>query len=489
MRASLLMVFQVVVACSVAANEQAQAADDQQGGPNIMLIIADDMMWRDCEPYGNREVKTPHLARLAAEGMRFDACFTSTAMCAPTRQQLYTGIFPVRNGAYPNHSKVYPGTRSIAHHLTSLGYRVGLIGKRHFGPPESFPFENLASGKNGASDVAAIAKFVNQSREQPYCLIVASNEPHSPWNRGPQDAYKADELTVPPYLVDTAETRDALVKYYAEITYLDGQVGDCLRVVDRSGTADNTIVLFTSEQGSSFPFGGKWTCYDTGLKTACIVRWPEKVKAGSRTDAMVQYADILPTLIEAAGGDPATIDTGCPGAAGGSRGFDGRSFLNVLLGQSQSHRDHVYGVHTTRGIINGSECYPVRSVRSQRYKFIRNLNSDEPFSNIVTRGDAIFSSWERAGGKSAARAKAYRNRPAEELYDMVNDPWELNNLADDLAEDADLQAVKAELARELEQWMSQQGDFGNATELKSHQRQGRNQQRPPKSKSDKPAAR
>src|SRR5690606_23846440 len=99
--------------------------------------------------------------------------------------------------------------------------------------------------------------------------------------------------------------------------------------------------------------GGKWTCYDAGLRTALVMRWPGRIEAGSTRDAMVQYVDVVPTLLEAAGTDPATVDVGIGGApaeAGNPRGFDGRSFLPVLLGKSQTHRDYVYGIQTTRGI-------------------------------------------------------------------------------------------------------------------------------------------
>lgn len=444
--------------------------------PNILLLIGDDMTWRDCEPYGNSEVRTPNLRRLSEEGMKFNACFTATAMCAPTRQQLYTGIFPVRNGAFPNHSRVYDGTKSIVHHLGALGYRVGLIGKRHFKPPESFPFELLPGGKQGASNVEAIAGFVKKDSTRPYCLIVASNEPHTPWNRGPRDEYDPAKLTVPPYLEDTPATRRGLAEYRAEITFLDGQLGGCLKVVDESGSRDHTIVIFTSEQGSSFPFGGKWTCYDTGLKTALIVRWPSRVQAGSETDAMVQYVDILPTLIEAAGERPEALDTGRPGAPDGGRGFDGRSFLKVLLGKTDRHRDHVFGAHTTRGIINGSECYPIRSVRSRRYKYIRNLNHEATFTNVVTRtgrNGSVLESWQEAGGRSARRAAFYQRRPAEELYDLEKDPWELENRAGDPA----LADIKAALRKDLDAWMEQQGDEGKATEMKARERQGRGDSR------------
>ena len=115
--------------------------------PNIVLIVADDMSWADVGCYGNQDVKTPTLDALAKEGLRFTHCFTATAMCAPTRQQLYTGLFPKRNGAVANHTKVHPGTKSVVHHLEALGYTVALQGKTHFGPKTSFPFKNASLKK------------------------------------------------------------------------------------------------------------------------------------------------------------------------------------------------------------------------------------------------------------------------------------------------------------------------------------------------------
>lgn len=436
--------------------------------PDILLFIADDMTWHDCQPYGSTVVKTPHLMKLASEGICFDAMFTSTAMCAPTRQQLYTGMFPVRNGAYPNHSSVYEGTQSIVHHLKSLGYRVGLIGKRHFGPESSFPFEYLGGlehdeGGNPDMDIQAIIPFITRDKQQPYCLIVASNQPHSPWNhRVPGISYDPDSIIIPPYLVDSPITRKRLCNYYHEITYADRQLGQCLEIVDQKGRPERTIVIFTSEQGNQFPFGGKWTCYDTGLKTAFIVRWPPITKPGSRTSAMTQYVDVVPTLIEAAGGVPSAYKTGRPDTKG-NEGFDGQSFMNVLAGTSQKLRDYVYGVHTTRGIIKGSDCYPIRSVRSERYKYIWNLNWEKTFENIITN-DQPLKSWQQLGENDPvikARARFYQHRPEEELYDLQNDPWELTNLANNVS----LSKVKAALRAVLLEWMKQQGDEGIKTEM------------------------
>ena len=107
------------------------------------------------------------------------------------------------------------------------------------------------------------------------------------------------DIVLPRNLADTPRTREDFAKYLAEITFMDGQVGEILKTLEDSGKAKNTLVIFTSEQGAQFP-GCKWTNWDTGIHTALITRWPEKIKTG-RTDAIVQYADILPTLLEAAG--------------------------------------------------------------------------------------------------------------------------------------------------------------------------------------------
>ena len=449
-------------AAAAAMPRRASAAGD--GRPDILLIMSDDQTFTDCGCYGNPDVKTPNIDRLAERGMRFTRAFTATAMCAPTRQQLYTGIFPVRNGAYPNHSRVYDGTKSIVHYLRDLGYRVGLCGKKHFGPAASFPFETVAKARMG--------EFISRKADQPYCLIVTSHSPHLPWSQGDAGAYDADKLTVPPYMVDTPQTRRAMTKYYAEITDFDREVGECVKLVRKGGREDNTIFIYTSEQGAQFPHG-KWTCYDVGLHVALVIRWPKRVKASSLANAMVQYVDVTPTLVDAGGGKPIG-------------GLDGRSFLQVLLGKTDKHNTVVYGAHTTRGIIAGSQCYPIRSIRTETHKYIWNLNAKTAFHNVLIARSTggYWQSWvERAKtDKSAAKiVNMYQHRPAEELYDIVKDPHELNNLAADPAH----RELKASLRKRLEAWMKQQGDLGNATEMKARERQGRGEKSGRKKQKDK----
>ena len=424
---------------------QAEAARQ----PNILIVIADDLNKDSVGVYGNKDVKTPNIDRLASQGMRFNMAYTSTAMCAPTRQQMYTGLYPVRSGAYPNHSKVKPGTKSLVHYLKALGYRVGLSGKRHFGPPSSFPFEQVSR----KVDAKAIREFVARDEKQPFCLLVTSNSPHVPWSAGDASQYDPGKLTIPPYWVDTPEMRESLTRYYAEITDLDREVGECMKILRETKQEDNTAMIFTTEQGAQYP-GCKWTCYENGLNVGFIVRWPGQVKPGSVSDAMIHYVDVAPTLVEMAGGEAI-------------KGLDGRTFLGVLRGKTKRHNSVTYGVHTQMNAIGSPPTgYAVRSIRAGKWKYIMNLNHKVTFKNALTQNDKenYWASWVRTAKtdpKAARLVKRYLNRPAEELYDLSKDPHELNNLAG-----REKQAkVKARLKQQLQDWMTSQGDLGQATEM------------------------
>jgi N-sulfoglucosamine sulfohydrolase len=446
----------------------ARAAAPSAARPNFLLMIADDLNLHDLGCAGNPDVKTPNLDRLASEGMTLRGMYSPAPTCSPCRHALYTGLFPIRSGAYPNHTRAYDGTASIFTHLKTLGYRVGLQGKTHVGPPATFPWEYIHANPDNAE---AFAAFITRDKSQPWLAVLASHDPHTPWTRGPKDLYKPEVLKIPPYLHDNAVTRKNLADYYAEITQLDAQVGACLKAVEESGQAGNTLVLFVSEQGSSFPYGGKWSLYENGIRIFAFARWPGRIKPGSSSDALMEYVDVPPTFLEAAGADPTKIDTGCPDA-NGQRSFDGRSFLGVLLGKTGKLRDYVFAQHTTVGIIGYKEPYPMRSVCDGRYKLVRNLAPGNTYWITGIHGTGIFKSWEEDAAKDpklAERVQWLSHRPAEELYDLQADPYDMKNLA----EDPKCADIKARLARELDAWMAQQGDKGMETELKAKSRQGR----------------
>lgn len=176
--------------------------------------------------------------------------------------------------------------------------------------------------------------------------------------------------------------REAMARYYAEISYMDDQMGKVLHHLDETGQAENTIVIFLTEQGSNFPHC-KWTCYGTGVRSIGLIRWPGIVPGELRSNALIQYVDILPTVIEAAGGNPENYD------------FDGKSFLPLLQEHISSHNKYAFSQQTSRGIYNGPEAYGIRTVRSNDYRLIWNLNWENEFSNTVTTGFGSYKSWEK----------------------------------------------------------------------------------------------
>jgi N-sulfoglucosamine sulfohydrolase len=422
--------------------------------PNLVFIIADDCTYRDIGCYGG-QAHTPNIDRLAGEGIRMTQCFQAAPMCSPTRHNIYTGLYPVKSGAYPNHTFVKDGVQSVVHYLKPLGYRVALSGKRHINPPEAFPFEYSKAGNN--PDMEAIdTLFADCAQgETPFCLFACSNEPHSPWNKGDSSRYPPEEIELPPYYLDDPDLRKQFSRYLAEITYFDDQVGQVLDLLQEHGLDEKTLVMVVSEQGNSFPFA-KWTLYDSGIQSAMVVRWPGKVQPGTTSDALMEYVDVLPTFLEAAGSP-------IPDA------LEGRSFVPVLTGEAVEHKEYVFGIQTTRGIFGGPNHYGRRSVRSHQFKLIHNLDPQARFYNGIAK-EKYFRNWEAKAAAGDARAKElverYYSPPEYELFDLRKDPLEQQNVADD-PQYAD---VKESLLQELRRWMEQQGDKGQETELAATER-------------------
>jgi uncharacterized sulfatase len=354
---------------------------------------------------------------------------------------------------------VYDGVKSVAHYLRPLGYRVALAGKRHVLPENAFPFDYLDEDQENDPDLAAVEAYLKKAADKPSCVFLCFHEPHTPWTKGDRSAFDPAKLVLPPNFVDTEETRRQLVKYYAEVGDLDHSVGKVLATLDRLGIAQNTLLVFAGEQGNAFPFA-KWTCYDGGLQSALIARWPGVIAPGTTTGALVEYVDIVPTFIDIAGGPVLG-------------GLDGRSFLPVLRGETDRHKQVVFGIQTTRGITNGSDHYGIRTARDDHYRYVLNLTPEATFANNVTNQKGAWSkfwgTWtERAATDASAKTlvNRYQHRPAEELYEVSTDPFEMNNLADDPA----LAGVKSALREKLLAWMESQGDQGAATEMIADQR-------------------
>ncbi len=425
--------------------------------PNFLIIVADDCTYNDLPVYGGANAKTPNIDQLASEGLIFNQAYLASAMCQPCRAELYTGLYPMSNGCAWNHSASRPETKSLPHFLKPAGYRVGIAGKVHVKPAKAFPFDNVAGFEPSCvhdptrpHDLAGIRDYM--SAEEPFCLVVCLVDPHVPWVMGDASKYPVEKIKLPPNLADTPVTREHFANYLAEITYMDGQVGEIVKTLDDTGKRDETVVLFTSEQGAQFP-GCKWTNWNTGLHTALIASWPGRIPESSRTDALVQYADVVPTLLDLAG-------------AKSENAFDGTSFAKVLTEAENTHREFAYGIHNN---LPEGPAYPIRSVTDGKFRYIRNLSHEELYIEKHLMGGGKFNNpyWATWIGddpienpNSYARIKRYMLRPEEQLYHTLEDGYELENIA----EDTGYGEIKARLSKALDQWMAGESDPGAAVD-------------------------
>lgn len=454
--------------------------------PDIVIFLTDDQGQLDSTPYGGQGIHTPNMQRLADAGLVFTRAYVASPSCAPSRAALLTGLMPARNGAEANHSKPRAELKKLPAYFQALGYEVVAFGKvSHYKHTADYGFDHFTNDTFHAhvaiTNAVAWLKARQPDGAKPLCIFVGSNWPHVPW---PEEtsAHDPSKLPLPAGSIDTPATRAWRAKYAAAVTKADTDLGLVLEAT-RAHMPRETLTLFTSDHGAQWPFG-KWNLYESGVAVPLIISWPGVVKPGARTDAMVQWIDLLPTLLEAAGGTP-PVD------------IDGRSFLPVLRGQSLKHRDRIFTTHANDNRMN---VYPARAVRDERWKYIRNLHPEFAFTTHIdlvagALGQrAFFSTWETAAQsdrQAAAILKRYHARPAEELYDLAIDPAEQRNLAADPQHSAKLAALRSD----LDAWMKSQGDtqkvfaeprllsdpasYGPKAEIRDQQKQV------PKKKSDK----
>ncbi|MDA3924459.1 MAG: sulfatase-like hydrolase/transferase, partial [Kiritimatiellae bacterium] len=433
---------------------------------NYLIILGDDISASSLGCYGALNPYTsPNIDKLASEGVRFSNMFVSEAICAPTRAELYTGLQPERNGCYRNHLGTNEGTKSVVHHLEKLGYRVGLAGKRHFWPASVYPFEMIkgfdpkcATRNPDPDDWTGVETFMTHDREQPFCLFICSVHAHAPWTAGDSSLWNLDELKLPAHLVDNEITRHYYREMLAEVRLFDDQVGRARELLERQKLDEHTVLIVLDENGTGMP-GGKWTTYDWGVRSACVMKWPASYKAKFTTDAIAQYCDIVPTLIDAAGGAvPANLD--------------GKSLLPLIQAKTQVHREKAYFVFNNRDDRKKDPRFSSRAVTDGRYKLIWTLTPENLYGVAAVSGidfgkhnkgsdvPKIYGSWlesMKTEAHAAALVKRYRLRPEFQLFDLSADRWEMNNLATNPEYHAKVQELKTAIS----DWMKQQGDDGH----------------------------
>jgi len=457
------------------ATEAAAVAPSAQAAPNVLLITSEDN-GPELSCYGDPFVRTPHLDRLAAEGVRFERAFVATASCSESRAALLTGLYPHQNGQIglaTHHYRQFDGVPNVVGRLKARGYRTGLIGKLHVNPESAFPFDDRpnVSAYNTFSrrDVRRVAEAADafiSAGDAPFFLMVNYADAHLPFHRQqaglPATPLGAGDVAPLPWIgLDTPHLRQQQADYYNCLLRLDDGIGMLIEALDRSGKADRTLVIYLGDHGAQFP-RGKLSSYESGLRVPLLVRFPESITAareglrarhaGSTGKApvvreeLVTTLDLVPTILEAAG---AEVPPELPGRSLLRLVRGGDSWRRYVFTEYHGHYPPLY--------------FPQRTVRDERYKAIVNLLRDRanPVAETCSRLEEPRLGPYVAAAQVAAAAErvreAYRtwyDAPPVELYDLKTDPHEHTNRADD----PELAEVKERLLAALRGWQRETAD-------------------------------
>ena len=459
-----------------------QAPGDEigrSGQPNIVLIVADDHGTGDLGCYGNEAVKTPNLDYLASEGIRFNQAHCTSASCSASRSVILTGLYNHANGHFGHqhhfhHFSAFDHVYSLPVLLEELGgYRTGRIGKYHVAPEQVFHFQEImtASQRNPVAMADSCVGFIRENRDNPFFLYFCTADPHrstvindlplAPDAFGNVDGghdeveetyYSTEDVLVPPYLPESRACREELAQYYQSVARVDYGLGKLFDHLKEAGVWENTIVVYISDNGIAFP-GAKTTIYQPGIKLPCLVKNAGGANKGRVSEAMINWADLTPTLLDLAGVLPqakeklreryepvkevihSTVN----------ESFHGRSFKGVLENPEMEGWKETYASHTFHEI---TMYYPMRSVITEKYKLIWNIAWQLPYPSAsdLWASSTYQVALKSAGGMYAGRSiEDYVHRPQFELYDLETDPWETRNLAENPAYSDELDTLKKKL--------------------------------------------
>ncbi|MHB8520604.1 MAG: sulfatase-like hydrolase/transferase [Limisphaerales bacterium] len=425
--------------------------------PNILFCLADDWSWPHARVYGDRTVRTPTFDRVAHEGVLFNFTFSSAPSCTPSRAAILTGQYPHRLeaggnlwGHLPDKFKVYPDM------LEASGYVVGMT-RKGWGPG------NFRAGgwkRNPAGprfpSFEAFLKTVPAGR--PFCFWFGSTDPHRPYEKGSgaRIGLKTEHVVVPPYWPDNAASRNDVLDYYWKVERFDREVGEILRLLEAAGQLENTIVVMTGDNGWPFP-RCKANLYDGGTRQPLAVRWPAKIKGGRVLDEFINLMDLAPTFLEAGGLKPLPEMTG-------------HSFLGLLTGAEPPGSRNTVFIERERhaNVRVGDASYPSRAVRTREFLYLRNFRPErwpagdpQKWKAVGRFGDCddgptknFILDHREEPGMSKFFKWCFDRRPAEELYELTADPYQLDNLAGQPAYAAAQQKLRAA----LDNWMKDTGD-------------------------------
>ena len=398
---------------------------------NVLLLIADD--WSPIAGcYGSPVIRTPHVDALAARGTLFSNAFCTTPSCAASRANILTGHYSHTHGQY-GHSHSIHNFHTGAHMLSiprildKSGYATGIIGKLHVQPFKVYPWthdyqqvEGSPRSPQGMADRAM--EFFRSIGDRPFYLHMGFSDPHRDFGNYAEYPdydeirYHPDEIPVPDFLPDHPDVRAELAEYYQSISRLDAGYGRAVEVLEKSGRADDTMIIVMSDHGMPFP-GAKGSSFDFGHRCPLIISRPGANAV--ENDALLNWSNIAPTVYEWCGVDA-------------PEGLPERSLLSILDEGHPGDWEETFFSHTFHEVTN---YYPYRALRGRKYKYVRNLYPEltTPLPSDLW-SSPTWKAIEREGLSMGGRQTCnFLHQDAEALFDIEIDPVESTNLIHDPA--------------------------------------------------------
>ena len=457
-----LGVLVLVLVTSQCSNEEATTSDQAIGpklpqAPNILWLVAEDLS-PIIPPFGDNTVETPNLTRLANEGVRYTQVFSSSGVCAPSRAAIATGMYQNRIGAQhmrttniadfgiegiiPYEAVPPPYVKMHSQYFREAGYYASNNAK------EDYQFRKAITAWD---DSSRSAHWRNRAEGQPFFSVFNFGITHESqvWTQAGNPLLVDDnlEVPVPPYLPDSEIGRKDIRRVYSNIVAMDRQVGEILDQLEEDGLLNSTIIFWYSDHGGPLP-RQKRLLYDSGIHLPLIIRFPDQFRAGEIDDQLISFVDFKSTILSLAGIEPPNY-------------VDGRAFLGVYA--NTPNRNYI---HAAADRFD-SEYDMIRAARDNQFKYLRNFYPEKPYYLPLTYREQMPVMQELLRMRDAdqlntTQAEWFRtSKEEEELFDVVNDPYELNNIAADPSYAEKL----AELRQELDSWMSYVDDKGLMSEV------------------------
>ncbi len=438
-------IFFLMLTCLCIMSCDVEQKEDKKSPPNVLVLIADDWSYPHAGVYEEGPIETTTFNKIATEGVLFTNAYCIAPSCSPSRASLLTGMYPHQLeegvnlwGFLPNKFTTYTQV------LKAKGYKVGLQGKGW--GPGSFEAGGYKDNPAGKKYKNFRTFYDSLGANQPFCFWFGSSDPHRPYVKGSGEAAGLDpsQVKVPGYLPDVPEVRSDMLDYYLEVKRFDDDCGKIIHFLDSAGQLDNTIVIITSDNGMPFP-RAKAGVYDGGSRIPLAMYWKgfEKYK-GKKIDDFVSLIDLAPTILGA------TLDTTIAA-------MEGKNLLSYLNETKKSNtvflerERHAY-------VREGNLSYPMRAVRTNNFLYINNLkpdrwpagdpqhvfsvgkygdndNSPSKYYLIDHEKTLVLKHEETLGKPSVAElaSLAFHKRPAEELYDLRTDPFQLHNVVNNIS--------------------------------------------------------